>query len=423
MAVDAGVLASGVLDILTNQMILQKEQEASQQSSQSLLSKIYSNLLGTRRAQKQVQPNFSESTSQQQQHIFPPEALPHERPVENTWHIINNLLASVCVTHPHLDHVSGLVINSGNFNIFKPKVVAGLTSTIDSLVTYLFNGIIWPNLTNEGIDPVGMISMARLRRARPHHPSQTCAPLDAASVQKFTKHGLATNLAVLPFEISHGTACQIQGRRRSSVASIGSLMFTTTSPPVAPPQVHPAGLSHSLAPNPSTYISTAYFITDTLTNKTLLMWGDVEPDLVSTSPRNMPVWAHAASLLANNNLCAVFIECSYNSPHEDALLFGHFSPVHMVRELSAFAAMCTNPAARTLKGLPIIITHIKDEDPLLWNTPAASLCAEDNKTGCNIDQLNTAPSFLILNELEVLAKEAGLECTFQLALPGYSFTF
>lgn len=423
--------------------MLQKEQDTdtlpkttpAHGKAKKLLNSIYSNLFSTRRAQKLNQSNFASSEkaatstpNPRHNFIFPPEALPHDRPVDNTWHIVNHLLASVCVTHPHLDHVAGLVINSGNFNIFKPKVVAGLSSTIDSLLSYLFNGVIWPNLTNEGIDPVGMITLTRLQRAKTNH--HNIASPDPSLAPKYSRHGLATNLSVLPFEISHGTACQIEGRRRSSVASISSALPGMTAAPPSPTNnpVHP-NLAH-----PSTYISTAYFITDNLTNKTILMWGDVEPDIVSMTPRNLPVWTHAAHLLSNNRLCAIFIECSYNSPHEDALLFGHFSPSHLVRELTVFASMCTNPAMQTLKDFPIIITHIKDEDPLLWTAPLAvndddsSVAANEDSsiehlTGCNIDQGKNSPSHLILAELYSLAKEAGLACTFRPAVPGYSFKF
>lgn len=431
LAVDAGVLASGILDILTNQLLLENERQVSQHvqsQKSSFLALIYSNLFGTRRGQKQVQSRFSKPSllQPQSQYIFPPEALPHERPVENTWHIINNLLSSVCVTHPHLDHVAGLVINSGNFSIFQPKVVAGLTSTIDSLLSYLFNGVIWPNLTNEGIDPVGMITLTRLRRAKPQN-SQNGLPIpDPTLAQRSSRHGLATNLSVLAFEVSHGTACQIQGRRRSSVASMTSSTSIHLSVPNMPtPTINPI---HPNLNHPSTYNSTAYFITDTLTSKAILMWGDVEPDIVSMTPRNMPVWSHAAHLLSHNSLCAIFIECSYNSPHEDALLFGHFSPCHLIRELSVFASMCTTPTAQRLTGLPVIITHVKDEDPLLWNTAAANDSNSNpnnssKTTGSNIEQCKQSPSHLILTELNTFAKKEGLECIFQLALPGCSFTF
>lgn len=492
LAVDAGVLASGVLDILTNQMLLdqQKRQIETTDKKPSLLMKIYSNLFQARQPQTQVQRNLrnkreSVSAASANHAIFPPEALPHERPVENVWHIINNLLSAVCITHPHLDHVAGLVINSGNFNIFKPMTVVGLTSTIDSLLQYIFNGVVWPNLTNEGIDPVGLITLQRLRKAKPHQNSITTS--DSAVAAKYSRHGMATNLSVLPFEVSHGTACQVAGRRHSSVASMNGVHFGN-APPVSTFPACSSGLANSYSPtnsstnlaripsnqntsantgssnahtivhnhsiylsasaphnhpnltHPSTYISTAYFITDSITNRVVLIWGDVEPDIVSATPRNMPVWAHAAGLLSDNRLAAVFIECSYNSLHEDALLFGHFSPLHLVRELSVFASMCTTPAVQYLEGLTVVITHVKDEDPLLWNTPvnhsdASSRAAKKGndgapnknhhhpQTGSNIDQAENSPSHLILKELHSLAKEAGLLCTFELAIPGYSFTF
>jgi cAMP phosphodiesterase len=491
LAVDAGVLASGVLDILTNQMLLdqQKSQIEKTDKKPSLLAKIYSNLFQTRQPQTQVQRNLrnkreSVSAASANHPIFPPEALPHERPVDNVWHIINNLLSAVCITHPHLDHVAGLVINSGNFNIFQPRTVVGLTSTIDSLLQYIFNGVIWPNLTNEGVDPVGLITLQRLRKAKPHqHSIATSDPTVAA---KYSKHGLATNLSVLPFEVSHGTACQVAGRRHSSVAFMNGVHFgnapsastfstcsncsvnphsptnsstnlaripssqsistnsaSSNAHTIVHNNIHLLASSPHNHPNlthPSTYISTAYFITDSVTSRTVLIWGDVEPDIVSATPRNMPVWAHAAGLLSNNSLAAIFIECSYNSLHEDALLFGHFSPSHLVRELSVFASMCTTPAVQNLEGLTIVVTHVKDEDPLLWNTTvyhpngsSSSRATEkgndggDNKnhhqTGSNIDQDETSPSHLILKELYTLAKTAGLLCTFELAIPGYSFTF
>lgn len=435
----------------------------------------------------QVQRNLKNnrndaSVSSLKRPIFPPEILPHSRPVDNVWYIIDKFLSSICITHPHLDHVAGLVINSGNFDIFKPKIVVGLTSTIDSLLQYLFNGVVWPNLTNEGIDPVGLISLQRLRKAKPHQHS--IGQSDPTVVAKYSKHGLATNLSVLPFEVSHGTACQVPGRRHSSVASINGVHFGNAPSPPATTQSSnnslsrphsptnsphvPSGLSilsasssgtsqentcihhhknirlsahsphnHPNLTHPSTYISTAYFITDSVTNQTVLIWGDVEPDIVSASPRNMPVWAHASGLLSNNSLAAVFIECSYNSSHEDALLFGHFSPSHLMRELSVFASMCTNPAREHLEDLTIVITHVKDEDPLLWNTPAYHIKNNENSTeifkngdagqhhptGSNIDQNEKSPSHLILHELYKLAKAAGLLCEFELAIPGYSFTF
>ena len=204
----------------------QKRQIETTDKKPSLLMKIYSNLFQARQPQTQVQRNLrnkreSVSAASANHAIFPPEALPHERPVENVWHIINNLLSAVCITHPHLDHVAGLVINSGNFNIFKPKTVVGLTSTIDSLLQYIFNGVVWPNLTNEGIDPVGLITLQRLRKAKPHQNSITTS--DSAVAAKYSRHGMATNLSVLPFEVSHGTACQVAGRRHSSVASMNGV--------------------------------------------------------------------------------------------------------------------------------------------------------------------------------------------------------
>lgn len=467
LAVDAGSLASGILDILENQILLPNVEA---KKPQSHFRTLYSNLFSTRTGHTQVH-NKHRSTSndnndnnlQQQQNeqhqqknnyipqpIFPPEALPHEKPLENTWHIVNNFVASVCVTHPHLDHISGLVINSGNFNVFKPMVVAGLSFTIDSLLSYIFNGVIWPNLTNEGTDPVGLITLTRLKRAKSHLHN------DKLPALRYTQPGLATNLTVLPFAVSHGTACQVQGRRRSSVASsISSAPSSFSSPIPSTSSTLPTGTNNNTHPHPSshhppTYLSTSYFITDTLTNKTLLIWGDVEPDAVSNNPRNSSVWAHAAHLYNASMLSAIFIECSFPSPHEDALLFGHFSPSHLIHELKYLASLCTKSTDITnandsnneakLEGLPIIITHIKDEDPLLLAAPKCEPKDTIDKSdeyneddiddndefgaiGTNITNNKQSPSYLILKELKTLAKAANLACTFDLAIAGHSFTF
>ena len=51
------------------------------------------------------------------------------------------------VSHAHLDHVSGLVINS---TADIRKNIYGLTSTIDDMRDNLFNWKIWPNFADEG---------------------------------------------------------------------------------------------------------------------------------------------------------------------------------------------------------------------------------------------------------------------------------
>jgi cAMP phosphodiesterase len=55
------------------------------------------------------------------------------------------------ISHPHLDHIAGLVINS-QIDISKPLL--GSHFTINSLRDYIFNGSIWPNYGSEGVEPI-----------------------------------------------------------------------------------------------------------------------------------------------------------------------------------------------------------------------------------------------------------------------------
>lgn len=431
ITVDAGTLAAGIHDILRNQLLLDNVQssvEAARISSlgedaehihaQGGISEYYRNFFATNTPHIQIQHPAKGTTIKNR--IFPNEALPCASPWSNTWHIVNNLLSSVLITHPHMDHIAGLVINSSNFNFFKPKHVGGLHYTLDSLRAHVFNGVVWPNMTNEGSDAIGFLKLKRMSRAKPHfdQPNQEW-------VEQYTYNDLALNLKVLPFAVSHGTASLFEARRSSSVVSASS--HARKSPahqqqqqqqPMAPPP--------SKSEEHGTYLSTAYFITDDLTDKSILIWGDVEPDIISARPRNLPVWTHAARLYTAGALQAVFIECSYANPHEDSMLFGHFTPTHLFRELAAFRAMCEPP---TLAGLSFIITHVKNQDPLLLIPQAL---AAERRLGENVDHPATAeklpespysPADKIKHELDRLKKEHGLECTFSIAVAGHSYVF
>jgi elongation factor 1-gamma len=89
--------------------------------------------------------------------------------------------------------------------------------------------------------------------------------------------------------------------------------------------------------------STAYFIRTELTPTTpckeILIFGDVEPDSISLSPRTALVWAEAAPKVAAGILTGVFIECSYTNAQSDAVLYGHLSPRHLLAELQSLADM------------------------------------------------------------------------------------
>ena len=65
------------------------------------------------------------------------------------WFLCHRIKAYL-ITHAHLDHLAGLVMNSPEDT---QKAIYGLPRTIDYLRDHLFNGKIWPNFGNEGTTP------------------------------------------------------------------------------------------------------------------------------------------------------------------------------------------------------------------------------------------------------------------------------
>lgn len=87
---------------------------------------------------------------------------PHRTATANAAYIFREVIASVLITHPHLDHLSGLAINTPIVEASNgPKTVAGLPSAISAMKNHMFNDIIWPNLSDED-GGAGLITYQRL---------------------------------------------------------------------------------------------------------------------------------------------------------------------------------------------------------------------------------------------------------------------
>ena len=76
---------------------------------------------------------------------------------------LRHRIKAYLITHAHLDHVAGLVMNSPEDD---KKAIFGLPCTINYLRDYLFNGKIWPNFGNEGEDALHKYHYIR---AQPGH--------------------------------------------------------------------------------------------------------------------------------------------------------------------------------------------------------------------------------------------------------------
>jgi cAMP phosphodiesterase len=87
---------------------------------------------------------------------------PHASARANALHVVREHISTYLITHPHLDHVSGFVINTAAFhNTSRPKRLAALPFTVNAIKTHIFNNIIWPNLTDEE-GGVGLVTFQRL---------------------------------------------------------------------------------------------------------------------------------------------------------------------------------------------------------------------------------------------------------------------
>lgn len=74
-------------------------------------------------------------------------ALPEESDVSLEGWIMQEKIKAYLISHAHLDHVAGLVINSPDDGA---KPIMGLAPTIDNIRDHLFNWKIWPNFGDDG---------------------------------------------------------------------------------------------------------------------------------------------------------------------------------------------------------------------------------------------------------------------------------
>ncbi|KAK3494838.1 cAMP phosphodiesterases class-II-domain-containing protein [Neurospora hispaniola] len=306
----------------------------------------------------------------------------------NASFIHRTLIDTYLITHPHLDHISGFVINTAGLGSSRPKKLAGLPNTIAAFKTHIFNNIIWPNLSDEN-NGVGLVTYTRLVEGG----SPALGEGDSKGYLEITD-----DLAVKVWAVSHGHCYERHSHRGSgSVTRPGSFdassMGATPMSVMSPPMSHlgPRGLAHhnsiSAANNSlaallqqqqqrdqdrmsihqgnlfggggrsssisglggghatdesvCVYDSSAYFIRDVTTGREIIIFGDVEPDSVSLSPRNRNIWREAAPKIASGKLTAIFIECSFDDSQTDDRLFGHLTPRYIMEELTALAEEVT----------------------------------------------------------------------------------
>ncbi|KAK3682754.1 cAMP phosphodiesterases class-II-domain-containing protein [Podospora appendiculata] len=315
--------------------------------------------------------------------------VPYATANANAAHIHRNLVDTYLVTHPHLDHISGFVINTAGLPNSRPKRLAGLPSTIAAIKTHIFNNVIWPNLSDEN-NGAGLVTYMRLVEGG-------SPALGEGEGKGYLE--ISDGLAVKIWGVSHGHCIERHSHRGSGSSSVRHGSFDASSMSIGPmgvgmggslggslPLLSPRALAHHNSANPSIFVqqqqqhggsqagtmpilpnptgsgrpssitggghstgesicvydSSAYFIRDVVTGREVLMFGDVEPDSISLSPRNQQIWQEAAPKIAAGNLAAIFIECSFDDSQPIDSLFGHLTPRFIVEEMTALAAEVSN---------------------------------------------------------------------------------
>ncbi|KAL0932089.1 cAMP phosphodiesterase class-II [Colletotrichum truncatum] len=255
-------------------------------------------------------------------------------------HITRSLIDTYLITHPHLDHIAGFVVNTAGLT--RPKRLAALPSTIAAFKTHIFNNVIWPNLSDEN-NGAGLVTYTRLVEGG----SPAIGDGEAKGYLE-----VADRLAVKAWSVSHGHCIERHPHRGSTSSTATPLRYPSVdAASVASPRILPHGIppstappiprAPSVAPEPQAsvcvYDSSAYFILDLATNHEILVFGDVEPDSLSLSPRNLLIWQEAAPKIAAGQLAAIFIECSYDDSQSVDRLFGHLKPCFVMEELRTLA--------------------------------------------------------------------------------------
>lgn len=309
----------------------------------------------------------------------------------NAKKIQGDLIDTYLITHPHLDHISGFVINTAGLAGPRRKKLAGLPGTIQALKTHVFNNVIWPNLSdedhgaglftymrlNEGGSPamgnpdgylefneglaVKVWSVSHGHNIDPPRSSQQ--RIGSGSNTRYGSLDASSGVGGLPMytgmlsprSIAHHNASpgllnlfqqqQQQAQQQHALAheranSLLPLPGMSSSSAAgmgrAPPSMNLSG-GHSPTEMHCVYDSSSYFIRDVETGVEVLIFGDVEADSISMNPRNLRIWQEAAPKIAAGKLKAILIECSYDDSRPVERLFGHLTPEFLVQEIRVLA--------------------------------------------------------------------------------------
>ncbi len=204
--------------------------------------------------------------------------------------ILKNYIKGYFISHGHLDHLSGMIINSPEDS---NKPIYGISETISVLKNKYFTNDAWANFANEGESPI--LNKYYYKYAKIGMP--------------FTIEG--TNFTGTIYELSH---------------------------------VNPLKSSAILVENGSNAV---------------LYFGDTGADRIEKTQNLSTIWKAISPKIKSGKLKTMMLEVSFPNSQPEKLLFGHLTPKLMNEELNELAK---EVGKSKLKGLTIIVTHIKPKD-------------------------------------------------------------
>lgn len=286
--------------------------------------------------------------------------LPNRSSIANATYTLQELIDNILVSHPHLDHTSALALNSPAAKFQHGRIsIAALPSVIAALKNHMFNGIMWPNLSDED-GGVGLVTYRRLTDG-----GNVMLGSGGSSGYSQVCHGLVVKC----MSVAHGDSSlrfhQETGRHHRLESGVFTPeYFARFAPPHQVPLPEHSTLAQRRASTggepsarrgeqdtrPASTESSAFFLRDVVSGEEILVFGDVEPDRVSKEDRNWKVWEVAAPKIVAGRLRAIFIECSYTDATPDHLLFGHLASRHVVEELESLARKVRDASKRPESG-------------------------------------------------------------------------
>lgn len=273
---------------------------------------------------------------------------------------------SVLLTHPHLDHISALVVNLAGLATCKrtrPLTVYGSRFCMEALDKHIFNGLIWPDLVLAKVLGLKSVQFDQLFEVNDGYYEITMLELSHGIIEQTDKPKSMAHVEELKFtKLKNGFSARLRSSKVPEQSHISDLSHF----PDLPRNSEVSKISDQPAGNSSTqshdqYTSLAFLVCHKTTGSKILVFGDFESDLVLGTNRNKHVWKKVAPYVADGTLKGIVLECSLPTVDAATDLYGHLMPPHLIGELQTLHEHCVlETSLHPLENLNVVVTHVKE---------------------------------------------------------------